>query len=43
VKAGKAVFHIEYEGDWPEGESCEVPGFTSIRKRFTLKAYRAAC
>ncbi|MEA2125585.1 MAG: hypothetical protein QOI80_2367 [Solirubrobacteraceae bacterium] len=43
VDAGKAVFHIEYEGDWPADKSCEFPGFSSIRKRFTLRAYRAGC
>jgi hypothetical protein len=43
VASGKAVFHIEYEGEWPQRKPCDVPGFTSIRKRLSLKAYRAAC
>jgi hypothetical protein len=43
VDAGKAVFHIEYEGDWPSDRSCAVPGFSSIRKRLSLGAYRADC
>ena len=41
VDAGKAVFHIEYEGEWDK--PCEVPGFTSIRKRLSLRAYRRPC
>jgi hypothetical protein len=38
VKAAKAVFHIEYRAG-----PCEVPGFSSIRKHLSLRAWRATC
>jgi hypothetical protein len=41
IDAGKAVFHIEYEGEWKG--SCAFPGLSSIRKRRTLGAYRKPC
>ena len=43
IDAGKAVFHIEYEGEWPASRSCAVRGFSSIRKRLSLRAYRRPC
>ena len=38
VKAGKAVFHIEYKR-----RACAVPGLSSIFKRLSLRAWRATC
>jgi hypothetical protein len=43
VRAGKAVFHVEYTGEWPRSKSCQVKGFTSIRKRLALDAWRHRC
>ena len=36
VDAGKAVFHIEYRGEWDK--PCAYPGLSSIRKTFALRA-----
>jgi hypothetical protein len=36
IDAGKAVFHIEYLGEWER--DCGFPGLSSIRKRLSLRA-----
>lgn len=44
INAGKAVFHVEYETHVSEfcPEANDM-GFTSMRKRYSLKAWRQAC
>lgn len=43
LTAGKAVLHTEYTDSWPDGRACSYPGFSSIRKRRALDAWRGAC
>ena len=44
IQAGKPVFHAEY--DLPTDQFCPVTralGFSSVRKRLTLDAWRETC
>jgi hypothetical protein len=43
VDAGKAVLHVEYTDSFPDGRSCAVDGFSSMRKRIELDAWRQPC
>jgi hypothetical protein len=44
IQAGKAVFHVEYDGD--AAAICAVTkalGFSTLKKHLALDAYRIAC
>ncbi len=44
IEAGKPVFHVEYE--LPRSEFCDkanARGFSSLRKRYSLRAWRRPC